>query len=419
MNYLRPLLAFSILLLGVTSCTVDDCEQTTTYIRAEAIYADLSTLRVDDIISAPRVSVETPGKIFINDELILIGETGEGIHVFDNKDPNNPIPISFLEIPGHYEMYVQDDYIYSTAHYDLLKIDISDPQAIRLADRQEEAMPVKYWDNTGRALVGFDKTEETLVGSCDQSIYDDGQTVWFDFRGALLDESAIPTSFVSNGSTIGTANRMAVVDNVLLLVDRSDIHTYDITGDRVSLHADYHTPMSIGWNLETIYTVDDQIYLGSQNGMDIYRLESNDIIHQGSFWHATGCDPVLPTKANVAYLTLRSGNECPGDENALLVLDISQPFSIGQIQQVEMQEPYGMSIIGDKLFVGEGAYGLATFDISDPRSIRMVDYHDGLPAYDVIAHPTIDGLILIASAEGLRQYQVDGADWVALSSISF
>jgi len=52
---------------------------------------------------------------------------------------------------------------------------------------------------------------------------------------------------------------------------------------------------------------------------------------------------------------------CPGDENALLVLDISQTWP-EQIQEIEMESPFGMTIVNNKLYVGEGKNGLKVFN---------------------------------------------------------
>ncbi len=79
-----------------------------------AIYANLEELRINDIVRPSKV-VEAPGKIYVNDELLIIGDKGIGIHIIDNSDPTDPKPTHFLEIPVSTQLYVEGDYIFNNA----------------------------------------------------------------------------------------------------------------------------------------------------------------------------------------------------------------------------------------------------------------------------------------------------------------
>ena len=205
MKYFIALFLLSGLLLS--SCSLDQCDQTITYTKMSAIYGDIDQLRVDNLVESAR-SIELPGKIYVSEDLLIIGDRGTGVHIIDNTDPANPTPIGFLNIPGSTQLYVEGDYIYSNAYYDMIKIDISDMNNIRIADRMVEAFPIDIVNQNNEVLLGFNRETVTEQGDCD-NIFFDGGTFFFDDRDVLLDESAIPTSFISNGSTIGTANRIA------------------------------------------------------------------------------------------------------------------------------------------------------------------------------------------------------------------
>ena len=58
----------------------------------------------------------------------------------------------------------------------------------------------------------------------------------------------------------------------------------------------------------------------------------------------------------------------PAMKNALIVLDITSMALAEQIQEIEMESPYGLTMIGDKLYVGEGENGLKIFDATDRRN---------------------------------------------------
>ena len=44
-------------------------------------------------------AVINSGKIYVKDNLIYLNEKGEGFHVIDNSDPQNPKPVAFIKIP--------------------------------------------------------------------------------------------------------------------------------------------------------------------------------------------------------------------------------------------------------------------------------------------------------------------------------
>jgi len=415
MKYFVFLFLLSGLLLS--SCSLDQCDQTITYTKMSAIYTDLDLMRVDDLVESTR-TIEQPGKIYVSEDLLIIGDRGIGIHIIDNTDPANPTPISFLNVPGSTQLYVEGDYIYSNAFYDMIKIDISDMNNIRIADRMEEAFPIEHRNADNHVLSGFNIEEVTEHTNCEDQLFDGG-TFFFDDRDVLLDESAIPTSFISNGSTIGTANRIATVDESMFIINRSQIFSFDIADDQISEHSAYRFTERIGWQMETIFAQDDLLYIGSQNGMSIHRLTTSNIQWEGEYFHATGCDPVLPIEEGIAYLTLRSGDECPGDVNSLNVLDVNNSRNPFLIQEISMTSPYGLSLIGDVLYVGEGNNGLRIFDASNRSALSEISFIRDISAYDIIAHPTRTDIVLLASEQGLVQYGVDGAQFSALSEILF
>ena len=167
--------------------------------------------------------------------------------------------------------------------------------------------------------------------------------------------------------------------------------------------------MDIGWQMETIYPANDNLFIGSQNGMQIIDITNpSSPIEQGWFFHATGCDPVLPV-GSIAYVTVRSDEEqnCPGDLDALIVVDIENLNFPVEVRQIEMESPFGMTLIGDRLYVGEGENGLKVFDVSRRNSPTEIKFDRNVQAYDIIAHPTNENRILISSPTGYGQYDVD------------
>ena len=89
---------------------------------------------------APR-PLENPGKIYAYGNFLFVGEKGKGVHIFNNANPRNPIPIGFLEILANSDIAIKDGFLYADNAGDLLVFDISNPNQISLLSRQKDAIP--------------------------------------------------------------------------------------------------------------------------------------------------------------------------------------------------------------------------------------------------------------------------------------
>ena len=406
-------------LLLWSSCSSDIGTTEVTYNKAIAIYADIDEIRNTPLLENARTLIN-PGKVYVSDEILLIGEEGEGIHVFDNSDPGAPDVISFLNIPGNKEFFVFQGKIYAESYYDMLRIDISNVNQPLLTGRIQNYFDSRLPTDGGEVVIGFKYeivTEEISDDSHDvwASIYNYNE-VLFDLNRAVIPHSAVPASFAgSSNNAIGSVNRIAVKKN----------HVYAVNNEKISvMNDDQFTLISsapIANGMETIYPHKDHLFIGGANSVEILDISNpSEPKFAGSFWHPTSCDPVYPTD-DVAFVTLRTGdNDCPGDVNSLVSLDISDVSMTSTIQEIEMESPFGLTLIDDKLYVGEGPHGLKIFDASDKRNIQMIKYDTSLPAFDIIQHPMRNDIVLIAGPNGFGQYDVnDQNDFDLLSWISY
>lgn len=399
----------------LTSCGDSLCEQEVTYTKATAIYSDLEDLRINNINESPRV-LKNANKIYLSDDLILISERNVGIHMFDNSNPETPVAINFLNVPGNNEIFVEDDILYADSYYDLLKIDLSNPLQAEIVSRLKSAFNPQFFNDSGAALIGFNEEIVTEKLSCEANI-NENDWLYYDFQTQKIDDSAIPTAFVSNGNgAIGTANRIAKTKDLIFIIDKINIYTFE---DKKELSV--ATPVNqVGWALETIFHSDDHLFMGSNNEMHIFKIEDNKrVTYTGEFFHATGCDPVLPTNEEVAYVTLRSGDECPGDVNNISVVDIANLSSPFLIQEIEMESPFGMTIHNDKLYVGEGINGFKVFDATQRNQIFLVETNRDIETYDIIVHPSDSSILLFANPDGISQYSTSGEEYNLLSRITY
>jgi hypothetical protein len=392
------------------ACTEDIGTLNVTYYEAIAIYGDLDEVRSRPINSTSQAIIN-PGKIYIAEEIILIGEEEKGIHVIDNSNSSSPETVNFINVPGNREFFVKGNYLYAESYYDVVKLDISDPLNVTLEGRAENVFTNELTNAAGETLLGFTYEQVTKEVNQNSNLYKEistGDWVYLDFAQNIIPRSAVPASFAGNSNqSSGTINRVTYSDGHVYILGRSDLN---IIRDDAAFEVVNHQA-SIGVEMETIFPYQNKLFIGSRSSMEIYDASNpSNPSRQYYFNHATSCDPVLPT-GNAVYVSLRTGDfsECPGNTNALIVLDIENLQNPNQVDEIEMRSPYGMAAIGNLLFVGEGANGMTIFDATNPLDLKEIKHDSNIEAYDILEHPTRTHLILIAGTTGLEQYILDAS----------
>lgn len=406
------------------SCTDDTGSVEVSYKKATAIYGDLDDVRripvnhtAEDIIN--------PGKVFVGDDFILIGEEEKGIHVIDNSNPNNPVFINFLNIPGNREFFVSGDLLFAESYYDLVKIDIRDIRNAQLVSRAENIFTTPSLNAAGEELLGFsfeNVTEKIDINSDLRRELNSTNVAYFDYLNNIIPVSAVPTSFAGNSNaTSGTVNRISYHKEHVYIINSNELKVIKDASNGLEKLESTNSVIR-GWGLETVFPYEDALFIGSRSAMDIL-----DITNPGqpeflyNFSHATSCDPVL-AKDKVAYITLRTGDfaPCPGNTNSLVVLDINNLSQPTQTEDIVMTSPYGMTLIGDDLYVAEGENGFKIFDAADRAHPVLTDHVMNIEAYDIIEHPSNTNLLLIAGPNGIEQYSGKQDNSLVLeSNISF
>ncbi len=127
----RLLIFFGILFL-FTSCekTLDEKNLTEGY---KPIYMDYSNIQ--NIISLRPVNIVNTGKIYLYQNYVFINERGRGVHVIDNSNPQNPLNIKFLSIPGNYDISIRNNILFADNATDLVAINISNLDNIYVTKR--------------------------------------------------------------------------------------------------------------------------------------------------------------------------------------------------------------------------------------------------------------------------------------------
>jgi len=420
---------FTLVLLSV-SCS-DSVKNTVTYMANVPVYLSRDEFKSTTKMVAAR-PMKTPGKICLYGDYIFINEVNEGIHVIDNSNPSSPRALTFITIMGNVDMAAKDGILYADNLVDLLLFDISDPSKPTLKSRLEgmfegalpapkNEYPVSKVDTNGKVVVGWEQkkvTEEIQF----YNPYPCPGCYYYDSFALASSESKTggwaQRSVQQPGGNIigitGSMSRFAITNDILYTLHirnywnsdpRYGSYSYSVGELKVfkltNNQASQVNSIQVGSNVETVFAYENHLFLGMSNGMSIFSIkEPSSPVYVTSAWHFWGCDPVV-VSGNYAYLTVRSTNTCGQNGNILQVWSISDITQPKMISQFNMQEPYGLGIDDNKLFVCDK--GLKVYDATDPVLVgsKLLFSTSDFKGFDLIPY---NNLLLVIGEDGLYQY---------------
>lgn len=217
-------------------------------------------------------------------------------------------------------------------------------------------------------------------------------------------------SDISSPGKAGSLARFAVVGNNLYTVTQSNVKIFDIT---TANNPTAKTDQPIGFGIETIFPLNNTLFLGSETGMYIYDISdplSPQMISQ--YHHILSCDPVVANE-NYAYITLSSGaTRCSRGLTQLEVIDIQNKKQPQIAKIYPMNNPKGLALNGTDLFVCDDDK-VKWFDATD--NVNLVSKGNiNVKAHDVIA---VGKTLMLIGEEGLSQYDYSGQQPAFLSNI--
>ena len=394
-NLYLPLILLSFLYV---SCNNDNIpEEYEQLLVATPVKMSLTEFR-ESVTILPPTSILVSGKIYAYEDYIFINDKNTGVHVIDNSVPLRPIKVAFIKIPGNVDISVKGDFLYADSMMDLLVFNISDIANITLENRLKDVLQAYTpfpegaewynWDDFNYAediIVGWTLKEEMVLK---EKLEPD----------VFLMESLASQSVGQSTGQGGSLARFKIVSDYLYAVDSHTIHVIDIEDLANPVNV---KDVSAGFDIETIFNQGNHLYLGSMQGMYIYNISVPDnptFISQ--FQHGTACDPVV-VDGETAYITLRGGNLCGAIESGLFVIDVKDLSSPNQIAQYNLDNPYGLGVQGDLLFVCDGTSGLRVFNKKDPKNLVQIQHLKDINSFDVI--PLEKKLLLIGS-DKLHQF---------------
>jgi hypothetical protein len=415
-----------IIILMITSSCED--RRTISYMANVPVYLNYSSFRKSLSVVDGQI-ISRPGKIYFMGNHLFINELEEGIHIIDISNPASPLKTGFIEIPGNYDMAVRGNYLYADSYVDLVIFDITNLEQVTFSRRIENffsdqyppydySYPVGTVDNSKGVVVGW-KVEEVSMEVETGNLPYRYRFPWSSYyeMDALSSSWAKNYSGQINVSATGQGGSMAkfiIYKDFLYMLDDYQLKILKILNPEEPEILD---SLYVGWGMETVFIADDFLYMGAQNGMSVFSLSDPGApVKLSTYWHVTSCDPVV-VQGNTAFVTMRSGNTCEGTVNRLDVVSVDDKRNPVLLKSYDMQNPHGLGIDDNTLFICEGEHGLKVFDASNIYTIKqnLIAAFPGIHAFDVIP---VDGLLFLIGDDGLSLYDYEDPENITpISSI--
>ncbi|WP_375437523.1 LVIVD repeat-containing protein [uncultured Hymenobacter sp.] len=404
-----------LMLLGLLSCSSakDDPQPTIAYYDGYCPQMMERTVLEKSVEALSARPMHNTGKIYVQGRYLFINERYEGIHVVDNQNPGSPRIISFLRIPGNIDMAVKGNLLYADNGPDLVTIDITNPEAVRVKGRVREAfreLPMPEIAMTTPECAPENRPANTVVIGWQKmkvpytiSPYWRTNSPMFFSTGNTRADASAPGAVGKGGSLA----RFAILGQSLYTVDEQSLRLFDLANPAVPTPGQ-KIPLQFG--VETIYPKDHYLFLGTQRGMYIFDAATPQAPRQVAYYqHVVSCDPVV-VDDRYAYVTLRNGRNCGGGANQLQVIDLTTLSQPRLARTYPMSGPQGLGVDGTRLFVCDSD-GLKIFDTSQAPVLTQTQSFP-IKVVDVIPDA---GTLMAIGTDGLYQYSYTGATLQQLS----
>ena len=227
----------------------------------------------------------------------------------------------------------------------------------------------------------------------------------------LYASSSVPNSSLPTVGTNGSMARFSIIGNYLYTVGTSMLSAFDISHPYLPA---FSSSVTVDWHVETIYPLKDKLFVGTNNGMYMYDVNTTPGTPAliGQFTHVRGCDPVIADD-HYAYVTINDSSACLGINNELQIVDISDLSNSFLAKAYPLSHPIGLSKDGNKLFVCDRKAGLIMYDATDVLNLSIIKLLNDGAFYDVVAE---NGLAIVVAADGLYQYDYSNLNNIHLVS---
>jgi len=394
-----------------TACLKDRVKGTESY----TMYTPVYTLK-SSVLAAINGNANQPvaqvGQIYTKGNFIYLNDVNAGIHVIDNSDPTHPVQTAFLNIPGNMNIAIRGNILYADMYEDLLAIDISNPHQVRITGTLWGFFTGRYTGSDSNHVITSWNKKDTIVqvgALAPQGWYGVPGTVFYALNGAPV-PAASEAAATTTGTAGSTATMTLIGDYLYAIPEEHSLGVVNVTDS--SQPAKIQTTAG-GFDLETIFPLQNYLLVGSKEGVFIYSIANpGQPVQPSEFKHGTACDPVIADQ-DYAYVTLHEGTNCGGTANELDVLSAQDITQATLLKTYPMTSPSGLGKDGSLLFVCDGP-GVRVFNAADPTNLQQLTELNVSNPSDVIA---ANHLLMVVTTGGLYQY--DYTDPTHITQLSY
>lgn len=196
------------------------------------------------------------------------------------------------------------------------------------------------------------------------------------FLVGCSDSDTDPSSDIGQGGSLAV---FAVKGNYLYCVDDTNLNVFSLTNKEKPVKVNQ---VQIGFNIETLFSYKENLFIGSRNGMFIYSITNpENPAKLSAVQHFTACDPVIANDTH-SFVTLNSNTFCGNNINVLQVYDTQDLTKPKLIHSRTLAHPKGIGFYGkDYLLVCDDV--IKIFNIQNPAEPTLAASIDK-KCFDVI-----------------------------------
>ena len=209
----------------------------------------------------------------------------------------------------------------------------------------------------------------------------------------------------------GSLATFSLKGGYLYTVDYSNLSVFNIANATNPIKVN---TINVGFEIETLFSYNDFLFIGSQNAMYIYDITNAELpklMSQSN--HFRACDPVVANGTN-AYVTLHTNAACGGSVNELKTYDITDVENPILLNTRGLTQPKGLSLYGTN-FLLVCDESVKIFDVTDPADSKYLEEIPTTGAIDIIIR---NNSAFIISDGSISQYQLDPSDISNFKKIS-
>ncbi|MGL1933842.1 MAG: hypothetical protein OCD01_02420 [Fibrobacterales bacterium] len=393
-------------------CNTDDLGSYD-YVRSLPLYTPYAEY-LALIKNMPAVTPKNEGVTLLSGHWKLVNEANEGIHVYDNSDPVNPVYVTFIAIPGNRDFVIKNNTLLANSYETLLALDFTTPTAVTLLKDIPEIlindkyrrMPIVSQDSGFVSGVNEVRTTEVYCrNELYPTVYNESSNEFYFEEMYSLDyyegndydmiEPMMPYfEEESNGAmfALGEEYLYAVSQEVMVT-----INVQDETSPKYLSKSEV-----FGWNVMSVTISHDLLFVSGYDMVSVI-----DVSRPGNPGVSTAlpgvtyCDELLFV-GEYLYAASGGNERCYSRNDGITVVNISDKSEPLIEETYSMDGPTDIEIVNGYLYACDGRAGFKIFTV-EGSELNLITQLDTIIVETV---SVVEGIATLTSEDGVYTYDV-------------